>query len=850
MNPPFFFDWMRPVGWALLHFLWQGTVVALLLAAVLGMLKRARPQSREMAATAALLVMTACPVFTAFYYRSGRAYSVADAPGLDLRAQPLPSNPRTAFARELPEEDFGGEAAQPFGKDPAKESASTASTPLAAFSRAGLTRQIVRLIPWSVWAWLGGVTLLSLWRLGGWIQIGRWMRYGVSPVPPRWSVALNDLVRQTGLRRPVRLIASLKVAVPVTAGWLRPVILFPAALLSGLPPRHVEALLAHELAHIRRMDYVVNLAQTVLETLLFYHPAVWWTGRIIRQEREHCCDDAAAALHGDTAEYARALAGLVGMQAPVLLPAAKGGSLLLRLRRLLAPQSMSGPAVRIPASMAAAGAALSLAFLLVSPPPGVARTKSGLTPQKPAVPEAASEINERVIDSKEPEKSSQAEPAPASATVSARGRILDRNGVVLAKNDETGARTYPWGALAAHAVGWYLDTDRMSGTEAKFEKKLFGGEDISLTLDVRLQLIAEQSMEEAGVGRGAVVVLDPHNGDILAMASMPNFDPRIITGGKGAGQVQRYVEDQTGPLVNRAIRAEIPGSTYKIVTAIAACRAGQENRQYNCAGFIDYGRPIACWIYAKNHGGHGVLDLPAALKCSCNCWFFQAGNAAGIDRMAETARLLGMDAAFPDIDGSRPVVVPDKKWSETERGSKWTDSETAYCSIGTGYVRETPVHMASLAATVATRGDAWRPRLSTGTPIVSAQHVIDGKQMDIIRDGMRRVVNNARGTGGNARSNQFTIAGKTGTAQSKRSENGRLVEDNRAWFIGFAPFEKPKFAICVLVENGEAGGKVSAPIAKAILEQAMTLKDGQSAPAPQPRAPVQGHFRPLGKTPN
>jgi penicillin-binding protein 2 len=334
------------------------------------------------------------------------------------------------------------------------------------------------------------------------------------------------------------------------------------------------------------------------------------------------------------------------------------------------------------------------------------------------------------------------------------------------------------------------------------------------------------------------------------MASMPNFDPRIITGGKGAGQVQRYVEDQTGPLVNRAIRAEIPGSTYKIVTAIAACRAGQENRQYNCAGFIDYGRPIACWIYAKDHGKHGVLDLSSALRCSCNCWFFQAGNAAGIDRMAETARLLGMDAAFPDIDGSMPVIIPDRKWWATEHGGPWTPSETAYCSIGMGNVRETPVHMASLAATVATRGDAWKPRLSTRSPAVGAQHVIDGKQMDSIRNGMRLVVNDSRGTGSSARSDQFTIAGKTGTAQSKRSENGRLVEDNRAWFIGFAPFEKPKFAICVLVENGEAGGKVSAPIAKAILEQAMTLKDGQSAPAPQPRAPVQGHFRPLGKTLN
>jgi penicillin-binding protein 2 len=223
----------------------------------------------------------------------------------------------------------------------------------------------------------------------------------------------------------------------------------------------------------------------------------------------------------------------------------------------------------------------------------------------------------------------------------------------------------------------------------------------------------------------------------------------------------------------------------------------------------------------------------------------------GIDRLAETARLLGMDAVFTDIDGSLPVIVPDKKWRAAEHRTPWTTAETAYCSIGMGFVQESPVHLASLAATVANGGDVWKPRLSMNTPAERTQNrILPADQMEVVRNGMRLVVNDAKGTGKNARSTRFTIAGKTGTAQKFRFENGKQVDDYRAWFIGFAPYENPRFAICVLVENGQSGGKTAAPIAKTILEQAMALKEAQPAPAPQRRAPVQGHFRLLERVPN
>ncbi|HEX2750652.1 MAG TPA: M56 family metallopeptidase, partial [Verrucomicrobiales bacterium] len=627
MNPPLLFDWMRPLGWALMHFIWQGTLVALLLAGVLSLLRTARPQVRGRAAMAALLVMAACPVFTAWYYRDGRTLSMNGALEFERQAQPLPLYPQGAFAMEFEESDSDSGAPKDSRINPAVETAATSSVPAGASHEAGWTRQMTSLMPWGVWVWLGGVTLLALWRLGGWMQIGRWMRHGVNPAPLRWTAVLHKLVRESGLRRPVRLMASLKVAVPVTAGWLRPVILFPVSLLSGLPPRHVEALLAHELAHIRRMDYLVNLAQTALETLLFYHPAVWWTGRIIRQEREHCCDDAAVALHGDVQEYARALACLADMPSPVLIPAAKGGSLLLRLRRLLTPQSASGPALRIPASVAAAGAALSLALLFVNPPAGVAGVKSPATPESQTASAEAkafgeiSDKNDGTVDSNRPDESVPAAPVPAVAANPVRGRILDRNRVVLANNDASGHRKYPWGALAAHALGYVTDAGK-AGVEANFEKVLAAGKDVSLTLDVRIQMITQRCLEEAGVGRGAVVVLDPQDAGILAMASFPDFDPGIFSGGVDSEEIKCLAADQTRPMVNRAVLPDSPGSVYKIVTAVALCRAGKGSLNFACPGFIDYGRPLACWIYAQQHGSHGgPLPMTAALKCSCNCWF-------------------------------------------------------------------------------------------------------------------------------------------------------------------------------------------------------------------------------------
>ncbi len=207
--------------------------------------------------------------------------------------------------------------------------------------------------------WLAGVVLLTLRLFSGWMWVQRMKSHGARPAPEALQSAARRLMRRLHIGRAVRLLESTSVAVPTVIGWLRPVVLLPASAMAGLAPNQMEAILAHELAHIRRHDYIVNLFQTVVETLLFYHPAVWWLSRRIRAERENCCDDLAVSLCGDPVAYAAALAELEGLRSTTgdLVLAATGGSLLQRVRRLLGVPTHAG---RAPGWLAAGVALLVL----------------------------------------------------------------------------------------------------------------------------------------------------------------------------------------------------------------------------------------------------------------------------------------------------------------------------------------------------------------------------------------------------------------------------------------------------------------------------------------------------------
>ena len=238
-------------------------------------------------------------------------------------------------------------------------------------------------LPAIVALWVAGTGVFSLRLLGGWVHAQQWLRRDTRPLTGPWLDQLDRLKERMKLPQAVRLLESSCIEVPMVVGWLRPAILVPVAALSGLSAVELEAILAHELAHIRRHDYLINLLQCVVETLVFYHPATWWISHVIRREREHCCDDMAVATCRDRIVYARALAAMEGLRAPAfsLSPAANGGILLARVRRILNPQEESMKPVRILVGLALVLAVAPIWLVRADDQPApVASSRSATTP--------------------------------------------------------------------------------------------------------------------------------------------------------------------------------------------------------------------------------------------------------------------------------------------------------------------------------------------------------------------------------------------------------------------------------------------------------------------------------------
>ena len=324
----------QAIGWALVQFVWQGAVIGLLTAVLLTALRRAAADVRYVVSTIALALMLTMPVVTAVQSFKGNAPSAAD---------PAPVSSARSAAPVVPAAIAPDDRVQPL------ERGATARVPS---PEAGLEGWL----PMLMTAWLAGVALLTLRLFTGWLWVQRLKTHGASAATASVEALASRLVRRLHITRTVRFLQSTLVDVPTVIGCIRPVVLLPASALSGLTPQQLEAILAHELAHIRRHDYLVNLLQTVVETLLFYHPAVWWVSRRIRVERENCCDDLAVSLCGDPVAYAAALAELETSRGRgQLVLAATGGSLLDRVRRLLGAPSHAG---RAPGWLAAAVATL------------------------------------------------------------------------------------------------------------------------------------------------------------------------------------------------------------------------------------------------------------------------------------------------------------------------------------------------------------------------------------------------------------------------------------------------------------------------------------------------------------
>jgi penicillin-binding protein 2 len=356
------------------------------------------------------------------------------------------------------------------------------------------------------------------------------------------------------------------------------------------------------------------------------------------------------------------------------------------------------------------------------------------------------------------------------------------------------------------------------------------GSDVFLTIDARIQLVTEQSLRK--VGRAAAVVIDPRNGDVLAIASVPSFNPNVFIPEVRIDDWKRYTEDPTSPMFSRAINPYSPGSTGKIPVALAGCLSGSCDKRFSCGGGAQYGNKfMKCWS-----SGHGTLDLSSAIKVSCNGFFYRYANDTGIRNIQTVTSLLGLGRVTGlEVTGEAPGNIPNPEWLRMQ-GLLWSDAFTALVSIGQGATEVSPLQMASVTASVANGGKVYQPRLvrkvvdKDGTvvkddaPVLRADLTREGltqEQIELVKRGMWRVVNEPGGTAGRAKSELTVISGKTGTAQTANP-----IQPTNAWFISFAPYDAPEVAVCVFVENGNSGGGAASPIAKNIIDNIMAMRKG------------------------
>ncbi|MGJ8623490.1 MAG: penicillin-binding protein 2 [Yoonia sp.] len=446
------------------------------------------------------------------------------------------------------------------------------------------------------------------------------------------------------------------------------------------------------------------------------------------------------------------------------------------------------------------------------------------------------------------------------------------------------SRVYPWGADLAHVVGYVgpvsdYDLGRIddpdpllqipkfqigkTGAENKLEKTLRGsagtrrievnaagrimreldrqegdpGKDIQLTLDSRLQSYTQARLD--GESAGAIVI-DLENGDLRAVASAPAFDPNLFVRGISVADWTGLNENKYRPLAAKAVQGTYPpGSTFKMVTVLAAMEAGvvAPDETVYCPGYTDvFNIRFHCW----KRGGHGNINLHESLKQSCDCYYYEIAQRVGIDKMAEMARKLGLGIRHDlPLSAVAQGLAPDKEWKRRVRDEEWRIGDTVNASIGQGYVLASPLQLAVMTARIAT-GREITPRLirlidGVEQPSGLGENLgINENTLRRVRASMNDVCNHRRGTayGSRITDEAHKMAGKTGTSQVRRitpeeraagvTRNEDLPWERRdhALFVGFAPYDNPRYAVSVVVEHGGGGSRAAAPIARDILLQA------------------------------
>jgi len=371
------------------------------------------------------------------------------------------------------------------------------------------------------------------------------------------------------------------------------------------------------------------------------------------------------------------------------------------------------------------------------------------------------------------------------------------------------------------------------------KKEARAGADMKLTLDMGVQEFTLKRLKDER--RAAVVAMDVNRGDVLAMASVPSFDPNAFNEGLSGDAWRDLIGNPDHPLTNKAIAGQYaPGSTFKVAVALAALESGvSPSFTATCYGVMQLGdRKFHCW---KKHG-HGTVDMIDAIRGSCDIYFYELALRIGIDKISAMARRLGLGKPLGlDIPGERAGLVPSREWKLAAIGVDWQRGETLVAGIGQGYVLATPLQLAVMTSRIVNGGFAVTPRLVLppgGDDLAPPPEPdfkplgVSARALQIVRQGMDEVVNNPRGGtayGARIPEKAFAMGGKTGTSQVRRitmaeRDRGVLKNEERPWrerdhalFVGFAPVSAPRYAVSVVVEHGGGGSKAAAPIARDVL---------------------------------
>ncbi len=397
--------------------------------------------------------------------------------------------------------------------------------------------------------------------------------------------------------------------------------------------------------------------------------------------------------------------------------------------------------------------------------------------------------------------------------------------------------------LEVNAVGRVIrELARQEGTP---------GQDVTLTIDEALQRFAMQRIASESA---AAVVLDARNGEVMAMASSPSFDPSQFNSGVSAAQWRAWMANRRKPLTNKAISGLYgPGSTFKMVVALAGLEANviSPGERVPCNGYVELGDArFHCW----KKEGHGGVDLRAGIKHSCDCYFYEVAKRLGIDRVAAMANrfCLGVETGI-ELQGARAGLMPTRAWKQGATGVAWQLGETLIHGIGQGFIQSTPLQLATMTARIAT-GRAVKPHLTRAIGGVvqrgdRPEHWpslgVQERNLRLVREAMNAVVNEAGGTANASRlPDRQLMAGKTGTTQVRRitmadRQRGVTSNANRPWdhrdhalFVAYAPYEAPAYAIAVIIEHGGGGSTAAAPVARDIMAEVLARDPARRPPAP------------------